>query len=88
MLVRGHRLNADELVALFKETARDAIRGVGLATAEHPVFSADSCHIFKDNPRAVRNCVTYIQDNYRKHRLSPITFGAITAYDDWPFHKG
>ena len=87
LLVRRHRLNADELVTLFKNVARDAIRAIDLAPPKHPVFSADSCHVFKDNPRAVRTCVTYIQDNHRKHRLSPIVCGAVTEYDDWPFHK-
>ena len=87
LLVRRHRLNGDELVTLFKDVARETIRTLGLASVDHPVFSADSCHVFKDNPRAVRTCVTYIQDNYCKHHLSPIVCDAITKYDDWPFHK-
>ena len=87
VLIRKHRLHADQMVGVFKDAGRARLRDHGFAPEEHPVFSADSCHIFKSDVRSVRVCVDYINRNYTKHDLTPIPCPFAVPYDDWPFHK-
>lgn len=87
LLIRKHRLRAEEMLDRFKKAGRDALRGVAPFPAEHPVFSAGASHIFKSDPQAVRNCIVYINDQCRKHHLTPIPCDFICPYDDWPFHR-
>jgi len=87
LLVRRHRLKAEDMIALLKDAGRWRLREADLAPADHPVFSADSCHVFKSTPQLVRGCVQYIHDNYTKHDLPPIPCDAVVPYDNWPFHK-
>jgi hypothetical protein len=86
LLVRKHRMKAEEMLGALKETGRDRLIKVGLAPADHPVFSADSRHIYKNTPEEVRGCIGYIWDNYAKHRIAPIPTPWVTAYDGWPLH--
>ena len=58
-----------------------------MVPADPPVFSADSCHVFKSTPPLVAGCVQYINANYPKHRLAPIPCDFVVPYDNWPFHK-
>lgn len=87
MLIRRHRLKAQEVSVLLKEVSTEALRSRKLAPPDHPVFSADRCHIYKTTPEAVRACVQYVQDNYRKHGLPPVVHPFVKSYDNWPFHK-
>ena len=87
LLIRKHRLNADQMVGVFKAAGRACFRDRELAPEDHPVFSADSCHVFKSDVRSVRVCVDYIDRNYAKHHLAQIPCPFITPYDNWPFHK-
>lgn len=87
LLIRKHRLDADGMVTLFKDVGRRAIHDRRLAPQDHPIFSADSCHIFKSDPRSVRTCICYIAENYAKHHLPPIPCDAVTPYNNWPYHE-
>ena len=87
LLVRRHRLKAEQMHGLLKDVARAALRAAAIVPADHPVFSADSCHVFKSTPQSVHSCVQYINDNYRKHNLSPLACDFVVPYDNWPFHR-
>jgi len=87
ILVRKHRLKGEEMLSLLKEAGRRALHQRGRFPADHPVFSTDSCDVYKSDPQAVRNCIAYISDQYRKHGLTPMACDFISPYDDWPFHK-
>ena len=87
LLIRRHRLRAQEMSVMFKDAARNTFASRKLAPEGHPVFSADCCHLFKTTPHSVRTCISYIHDNYRKHRLDPITVSFVTPYDNWPFRN-
>lgn len=87
LLVRRHRLKAEQMLGLLKDAGRAALRLAAIVPADHPVFSADSCHVFKSTPQSVHSCVQYVNDNYRKHNLPPIACDFVVPYDNWPFHK-
>jgi len=87
LLIRRHRLGGKEILRSFKEGVRGRLYSSGLVPDVHPVFSADECILFKSDVRSVRNCIAYIQDNYPKHGLRPVTHDFVAPYDNWPFHK-
>jgi len=87
LLIRKHRLKGEKIAELLKDAGRTALREAALAGADHPVFNAGSCDVYKSDPQTVRDCVTYIKDHYRKHNLTPIPCDFVTPYDGWPFHK-
>jgi hypothetical protein len=87
LLIRRHRLQADQMVGLFKEAGREALKKLRLIPESHPLFSADSLHVFKSAPAQVQSCIRYINDNYTKHKLIPTQCSWVVAYDNWPFHK-
>ena len=85
LLLRKHRMKAEEMSAALKRAGRAALIGAGLAPAGHPVFSADCCHVYKSDVPALRTCVAYIRGNFAKHRMSEPAYDYITRYDGWPF---
>lgn len=87
LLLRRHRLSGRELFRLFREALRARLDASGMVPKGHPVFSADVCVLYKSDPRAVRDCARYIQANFRKHGLKPVTHDFVSPYDNWPFHK-
>ncbi len=87
VLVRRHRLKPDQIEHRLKTTSREAARLIPRTPDVHPVWSKDSCTIFKDSVQAMRACVTYIEGNPAKHRLPAQRWPFVTPYDDWPFHK-
>ena len=87
LLIRKHRLRGEEMIRRFKIHTRDLLLAAGLTPLAHPVWSEDSCHLYKNTPDEVRICIAYIWDNYAKHRLSPVPVDFVTPYNNWPFHK-
>jgi hypothetical protein len=83
-LFRKHRLKADQISGAMKAAGQERMVDLRQAPAEHPVFSADCCHIYKSTPGEVRSCVAYVWDNYQKHRLEPAAAKWVTPYDGWP----
>jgi hypothetical protein len=87
LLVRRHRLKAEEMSAAFKLAGRQAMIQGEAALAGHPVFSADCCHVYKSTSEQVWTCVRYIEDNYKKHRLVPVVCAWAVRYDGWPLRR-
>jgi len=87
LLIRRHRLKAEEMLGILKRDIRDHLRASGSVPADHPVFSADHRVFFKSDPQAVRNCIGYIRRNFRKHGLPVQEYPFVTPYNDWPFHN-
>lgn len=83
VLIRRHRLKGEQMIHMLKIAGRDVLREAGLVPPNHPVFSTDSCDVYKSGVIAMRACVVYINDHYRKHRLTPIECGFVVPYDDW-----
>jgi REP element-mobilizing transposase RayT len=83
VLLRKHRLKAEDMSARLKERGRDLLREGGLAAAEHPIFSESCCHLFKSDVDAMRNCVAYIESNFQKHGIPRNTYDFVTPYDGW-----
>lgn len=87
LLIRKHRLKGEDMSRFFKDASREKLRRANLSPPEHPVFSADTCDFYKSDTRAVRVCVRYIQENFRKHKLSEVEYEFVTPYDNWPLRK-
>lgn len=71
----------------IKQQARRLLRARCLVPPEHPVFIADACDWYKSTPEQIRACVSYIEDNFRKHRIPFVRYPFVLPYDGWPFHK-
>lgn len=87
LLIRRHRLKAEEMSRSLKQVGRETLMGRGDAPENHPVFSADSCHVYKSSVESTESCIAYIADNYPKHRLTPVPCLWVVEYDRWPNHK-
>ena len=88
VLVRRHRLEGREILVSLKDELHRAIRDANLAPPGHPVFSEDSCVVFKNDPRAIRTCVQYINDNVPKHGQARVLYDFVQPYDGWPHREG
>jgi len=87
LLVRRHRIKAQEMIPMFMTAGRDALIGGGRCTHDHPVWSRDFYVRYEDTPKAVHTTINYISRNFAKHRITPQTWDFITLYNNWPFHK-
>lgn len=87
VLFRKHRMKAEDMIGLLKNAGREALHELELAPQDHPVFNADSCHVYKNSAEEMQTCIRYIEQNYQKHRLSIIPCDFVTPYDNWPYHK-
>ena len=84
LLIRRHRLQAEQMSRPLKDAARDALHLASMAPPDHPIFSADSCHLYKSTPESMHKCVNYIKSNSPKHNLPPPTNNIVTPYDNRP----
>lgn len=84
LLVRRHRLDAEEMERAFKQAGQRELIAHGHAQDDHPVFSADACHMFKSSVEEIRSCIAYIERNYVKHRIAPVNCPWVSVYDGWP----
>ncbi len=87
LVVRRHRLKAEEMISRLREASRQALSRRKLMPPYHPLWSSDPYVAFKDTPSAVRTAIAYIQGNFVKHNVEPQDWDFVTPYDDWPFHK-
>ena len=87
-LIRKHRMKAEEMSRMLKDAGRTALCETGLTPRDHPVFSADCCHMYESDTDATWNCIRYIQRNYEKHRIphEPCD-DFVVPCDNWPHHK-
>lgn len=84
ILIRRHKLRAQDMLSVFRDAIRSTITFTGSCPKDHPVLSDNACHIFKSSPAPVRACVTYIEDNYRKHGIARAHTPFVETYDGWP----
>ena len=84
LLIRRHCLQAEQMFRPLKDAARDALHLANMALPDHPIFSADSCHLYKSTPESMHKCVNYIKSNSPKHNLPAPTYNFVTPYDNWP----
>ena len=84
LLVRIHRLDGDQLLALFKGCTREALVTQNLVPPDRPVFSDAKCDVYKRSPAEIESCINYIWDNFAKHGLSPQRYPFVKDYDGWP----
>ncbi len=87
ILFRKHRMKAENMIGLLKTSGREMLREMKIAPTDHPVFNADSCHVYKNSVEEMQTCIRYIERNYQKHHLPKIPCNFITPYDNWPYHK-
>ena len=83
ILVRRHRLTGQEMLRILKNVLAEELRRAGLFPPEHPVFSDDSCDIFKNDPESIRTCVAYVNGNFAKHKLPLVIYPFVQEYDGW-----
>ena len=87
LLVRRHRIKAQEMIELLMAASRDALVRSRHVPPDHPVWSRDYYVKYKDTPRAVHAAADYIHRNFAKHRIAPQEWEFVVPYDNWPFHK-
>jgi len=87
LLIRKHRMQAEEMSQRLKDSGRVVLREAGLTPPDHPVFSTDSCHIYKSDTNAMWNCIRYIERNYEKHGIKNERCPFVTPYNNWPHHN-
>jgi len=87
LLIRKHRMKAEEMYRMLTDASRAALRETGLAPEEHPVFSADCCHIYKSDTQTMWTCIRYIERNFDKHGITNERYPFVSPYNNWPHHK-
>ena len=87
LLIRKHRLKAEDMCRAFKAAGRKALCDCAMAPHDHPVFSKDVCHMYKSDVPAMWNCISYIEANYTKHRVENEPCDFVTPYNGWPDHR-
>ena len=80
-------MKAEEMSRMLKESGRNTLREIGLTPTDHPVFSADCCHVYKSDTEAMWNCIRYIERNFGKHGMRNERCEFVAGYDNWPHHK-
>ena len=87
VLIRTHRLKAQEMIPLLADASCEALLSQGLVRDGHPVWSRDAYVKYKKTPEQVRAAIGYIEGNCAKHRIAPQAWDFIVPYDNWPHHK-
>jgi len=87
LLMRKHRIPAEEMSDAMKERACTLLGKIEFADKKHPIFSDRRCHVYKSDVPSMRNCVRYIEFNCGKHKLPRQKYDFVTPYDDWPLHN-
>jgi len=80
ILIRRNFLHPKTIHDLLKDTAAQAVRQMGRLSANHPVFNAGHGIHYKSAPWEVRQCATYIRDNFKKHRLPEERYEFVSDY--------
>jgi hypothetical protein len=81
ILVGRHAMRGQDILPILKEECKTELVRLGMAGADHPVFSASVNCFFKSTPQLVRECVTYIQGNFAKHDLPAQVYPFVTPYE-------
>ncbi|HMO85818.1 MAG TPA: hypothetical protein PKC18_12965 [Lacipirellulaceae bacterium] len=84
LVVRKHRLRAEEMIARLQQAARLLLQQGGLAPSDHPVWTRGGWRVFLDSPSAGQLRGGYVQRNPVKAGLAPQPWAFVRHYDGWP----
>ena len=87
VLIRVHRLKAQEMIPLLADASREGLLSHGLVRDGHPVWSCDAYVKYKKTPEQVRAAIGYIEGNCAKHHIAAQAWDFVVPYDNWPHHK-
>ncbi len=88
LLVRKHRLKAEEMIQQLQAASAAVLRTVGRRSPHHPVWGGPGWKVFLDHPDEVRRTICYIQQNPVKLRRPAQRWDFVQNYDGWPLHPG
>lgn len=81
LLIRRHRLKAEEMIRLLWDCSRQAV--AERIPTRHPLWSKDPFVAFKDSPKAIETTVNYIYSNFAKHHIEPQTWDFTVRHERW-----
>jgi REP element-mobilizing transposase RayT len=88
LVVRKHRLKAEEMIALFQEESRLRLRVERPWTSDHPVWGGHGWVVFLDHPDEVERTDAYVENNPKTIGWPAQLWPFVTSYDGWPLHPG
>lgn len=88
LLMRKHRLSAEDMLARFRDASRQALGDAGLRPADHPVWGGPGWKVFLHHPEDVRRTIRYIDDNPLPLGRPRQRWPFVKRYDGWPLHEG
>lgn len=88
-LIRKHKLDAEAMIELLKQSSRLRLREAAIVDLDHPVWTAgEGWKVFLDHPSEIRRTIRYIEDNPLLLGLPRQRWPFLQPYDDWPLHPG
>ncbi|MCY2929279.1 MAG: hypothetical protein NTV86_07230 [Planctomycetota bacterium] len=87
LLIRRHRLKAQEMIPLLMTGARESLLTDNLVPASHPVWSCDPYVKYKNSVGEIRTAIAYVERNLVKHRIGEQIWEFVVPYDGWPHSK-
>jgi REP element-mobilizing transposase RayT len=87
VLIRKHRLTAEEMMDLVRNTATTQLRSLA-AWADHPIWGGPGWKVFLDHPDDVRRTIGYVERNPDPYHLPRQNWPFVQPYDGWPLHPG
>ncbi len=87
VLVRKHRMTAEEMMDLLKNAASGRLRTLD-GWGDHPIWGGPGWKVYFDHPDDVRRTILYIDKNPDPYRLPRQAWSFVQDYDGWPLHPG
>ena len=81
LLIRKHRLKAEEMIRLLWKCSRQSI--AQMLPPGHPLWSQDPYVAFKDSPESIRTAIDYIDSNFAKHHIEPQAWDFTVRHEGW-----
>jgi hypothetical protein len=88
LVVRKHRVLAEEMVEGIQTLSRKRLVEVGLREIAHPVWTRGGWKVFLDHPDEVWRSVGYVERNPLVAGLPGQSWEFVTRYDNWPLQEG
>lgn len=89
ILVRKHRLQAEEMMELLKTTSRNELKQKAARPEDHPVWTGGhGWTVFLNHPDEVRRTIPYVERNPLPLDLPVQRWEFVKPYDGWPLHPG
>jgi REP element-mobilizing transposase RayT len=83
LLIRCHRDKAEQMLAQFQDSSRDALIAAGRGRGNHPVWGGRGWKAFQFTRNDMERTVRYIENNPAERRLPPQYWDFVTPYDGW-----